>query len=200
MNLLSSTISSGEETPQPQAKTSDVLLRKKDNNKMEMGYVSGDPLAGKEKIILENVRITSSTQHQPQHRRESPKALFDSFDLSAIELNSWSPGLGQMYKMSQLASFIYAADYVEKLAAKGESLVATQTTANVKRTISDSLVTRTSSTTGSTTDGSEGTNTKPCCNMQRAVTIRGYDASDEKVDRHDLLYMICCKAQPLELR
>ena len=182
--IVSNTSTSYTETAVKETQEYATRLLEVTENLLSKGYVNGDPLAGKETEILDNVHHKDIEEKGSLKGRK--RALFDSFGISAVELNDWTPTLETMYQMSEMASIIYAEDYVAQLLANGESIVATQVTGNVRWSISDSLV---------SSDGR-----KP--HLQRTVTIRGYDASDSDpaVDRYELLNSICCKAQPIELK
>jgi len=181
--VVSNTSSEAGESATRLLDVTDSLLSK--------GYVNGDPLAGKEEALLRDVheqqeKVAKTT---PTKTRDDPKALFDSFGITAVEMNDWTAGLERVSRMARLAAAIYSPDeeIVSSLLNEGESLVATGKTCNVKWAVTDSLVQDVAT---------EAIGTKP--QMIRTLTIRGYDASDESVDRKDLFYTICdAQAVPL---
>ena len=162
------------------------------NGLRSQGVVCLDPLVDTQK---DNVQNTLGKAHSnpmtDANRSEERKtdtsrtaaALFEPFE-SAVELHGWSHELEDMYKMSRMSSTIYNKDSsatVKELLAVGETLVASGTTANVKWFVSDS---------DQCTSSKKGD-----CEKVRTITIRGFDASDETVDRESLFYTIC-SAQP----
>ena len=156
---------------------------------LSQGYVNGDPLAGTEKAILDEIHDNDNAGDEEQRSKKSTsssEALFARFK-SAVELNEWSPEVENLYKMARLASTIYNKDdsvAVSELSAQGESVVATGTTANVKWFVTDSTQVN-------------GQDQQP--ERVRTITLRGFDASDESVDRQELFRTICT-AQPETLR
>ncbi|KAL7575568.1 hypothetical protein ACA910_020143 [Epithemia clementina (nom. ined.)] len=160
---------------------------------LSQGYVDGDPLAGKEKSILQYIRASRADlfKKRPHESETASEALFGPFE-SAVELNDWSPELEEMYKMAKITSTIYNKDdsaAVQELLAQGEAFVASGTTANVKWLVTDSE---------KPTGGPQKSTGK--CERVRTITFRGFDASDDTVDRPGLLYTICsAKAETLQV-
>ena len=153
----------------------DGLLRK--------GYVDGDIVAKKllqgRPSILKDVPIVTGSQ-----------ALFSDYQ-SVQELNTASYELVKSSEMGALAGAIYE-DTIPRTHALGQTIVARGTSADVTWMVSDSIANHTSFTT--TTDGE----CRRSPFLVRTITIRGFDASDESVDREQLLNQICT-ATPVQL-
>ena len=147
----------------------DGLLRK--------GYVDGDIVAqrllkGGESILKDIPIITDS------------QALFNEYR-SVKEINTASYELIKSTEMGALAGAIYE-DTIPRTHALRQTIVARGTSADVTWMISDSIANHTSFTT---TKMDAALRQPPF--LVRTITIRGFDASDESVDREQLLNQIC---------
>jgi Lipase (class 3) len=153
----------------------DGLLRK--------GYVNGDIIAQKllkgRESILKDVPIVTDSQ-----------ALFNEYR-SVKEINTASYELIKSTEMGALAGAIYE-DTIPRTHALRQTIVARGTSAHVTWMISDSIANHTSFTTKMDADSRQ----QPF--LVRTITIRGFDASDESVDREELLNQICT-ATPVPL-
>ena len=154
----------------------DGLLRK--------GYVDGDIVAqrllkGGESILKDIPIITDS------------QALFNEYR-SVKEINTASYELIKSTEMGALAGAIYE-DTIPRTHALRQTIVARGTSADVTWMISDSIANHTSFTT---TKMDAASRQPPF--LVRTITIRGFDASDESVDREQLLNQICT-ATPVQL-
>ena len=133
----------------------------------------------------------SSTAHQPP--------LFGDFaSAQRIETHEYDNVVFQGADMGALAGAIYE-DALEQCHEIGHSMVANGTTANVAWMVTDSVMDREQYTAAflhhddaidSTEDEPEDTTSLGPV-MVRTITMRGFDASDESVDREALLNEIC---------
>jgi hypothetical protein len=160
--------------------TADGLFRK--------GYIAGDQVSMKirqsKQSILKNVPVIAGS-----------RALFDSFD-SAYELNLLSPTIIKAAEMGALSGAIYE-DTVSRTRGLGQTIVARGTSQDVAWMVSDSIANPTSFRDGISIVGGAGSDaTAPF--LVRTITIRGFDASDESVDRELLLNRVCT-ATPVPL-
>ena len=151
--------------------TADGLFRK--------GYLSGDRIARKQKeeeeSFLDNVPAVAGS-----------RALFDAFE-TAVELNSYSPQMVKAAEMGALAGAIYE-DTLPRTAALGQTIVARGVTEDVAWMVTDSVANRSSFYDDATQKGGSPV-------LVRTITIRGFDASDDTIDRELLLNRIC-SAEP----
>jgi len=155
--------------------TADGLLRK--------GYVFGDPIAKKEKNepFLEDVPAVAGS-----------RALFDAFE-TAIELNAYSNSLVKAAEMGALAGAIYE-DTLPRTRALGQTIVARGVTQDVAWMVTDTISKRSSFIEE---ESASSTDQTPI--LVRTITIRGYDASDDTIDRELLLNRICtANPQPIK--
>lgn len=161
--------------------TADGLLRK--------GYVFGDPIAEKEKSepFLEDVPAVAGS-----------RALFDAFE-TAYELNTYSNSLVKAAEMGALAGAIYE-ETLPRTRALGQTIVARGVTQDVAWMVTDTISSRSSfneEASGSSTSSGTATDETPI--LVRTITIRGYDASDDTIDRELLLNRICtANPQPIK--
>ena len=153
----------------------DGLLRK--------GYVGGDIVAKKflkgRDSMLKDIPIVTDSQ-----------ALFNEYR-SVKEINSMSHELIKSTEMGALAGAIYE-ETIPRTHALRQTIVARGTSADVTWMISDSVANHTSFTTTMDAESRH----QPF--LVRTITIRGFDASDESVDREQLLNQICT-ATPVQL-
>ena len=145
-----------------------------------------------------SVAETQAPAHQPP--------LFGDFaSAQRIEPHEYDNVVFQGAVMGGLAGAIYE-DTVEQSHKFGHSLVANGTTANVAWMVTDSVMDREHCTASFShhddaivrnEDDSKESSSGPV--MIRTITIRGFDASDESVDREALLNDICfATSEPLD--
>jgi len=139
----------------------DGILRK--------GYVAGDPIPDRKQDFLLGIPAVSGS-----------RALFADYPL-AVELNTLSPIIAKDAEMGALAGAVYS-ETVARAHALGHTIVARGITEDVRWMITDSVANATSfrKTSGAV---------KPF--LVRTITIRGFDASDEEVDREKLVNRVC---------
>jgi hypothetical protein len=154
---------------------------------IQQGYVSSsndtttstDFLLDPEKSTNEDVDEISQTSRQSG-------ALFEDF-ASASEIYQYSPILGQAAEMAALSGVIYE-EPVRGSLQLGHSIVASGCSMDVKWMVTDSLASHSELELHKDridNDRSES----PL--LIRTITIRGFDASDEEVDRETLVTEIC---------
>lgn len=143
----------------------DGILRK--------GYVEGDPIPRRRNDILYGIPSIPAS-----------RALFADY-ASAVEINMMSPVVAKDAEMGALAGAIYQ-ETIPRTRALGHSIVAQGVSEDVRWMITDSI--------GNDTSFQllQGTETRPY--VVRTITIRGYDASDDDVDRERLLNRVCAAA------
>ena len=110
------------------------------------------------------------------------RALFADYE-SAVEISSLSPVVKKDAEMGALAGAIYE-ETEERAQALGHAIVAQGVTMDVRWLVTDSIA-------DETCFKNKGS-TEPY--LVRTITIRGFDASDEEVDREALLNRICYAA------
>jgi len=140
---------------------------------LRKGYVDGTSVSGNE--------VLSGIPSKPGSR-----ALFADFP-SCVEVSKFSPRLALDAQMGALAGAIYI-ETEARTKALGHSIVAQGVTDNVRWMVTDSVVNDTSFRKGGSSDPY----------LLRTITIRGFDASDEEVDREELLSRVC-EATPEEI-
>ncbi|GAX15956.1 hypothetical protein FisN_22Hh194 [Fistulifera solaris] len=143
---------------------------------LRKGYVEGDPIPRRRNDILYGIPSIPAS-----------RALFSDFP-SAVEINVMSPVIVKDAEMGALAGAIYQ-ETVPRTQALGQNIVAQGVSEDVKWMITDSIANETSFTLA------KGSNDKPF--LVRTITIRGYDASDEAVDRERLLNRVCAASPEL---
>ena len=148
-------------------KIADGILRK--------GYVGGGRVSDLRKDILSGLPAMPGS-----------RALFASYE-SAVEVNTLSPVIAKDAELGALSGAIYEETLLERLQALGYALVAKGVTQDVRWIVTDSIANETSFK-------SNGSG-QPM--MVRTITIRGFDASDEGVDREALLNKVCHAAPEL---
>ena len=140
----------------------------------------------------------------------SSRALLADF-ASVSELTRLTPSLRQSAELAALAGAIYEQT-LPRIQALGQAAVAFGATRNVKWMVTDAVVlrssslstrssnesplpTKTSSFNTVSKNGKEQNTVKssssPTPLLVRTITIRGFDASDDEVDREELLNSIC---------
>jgi len=107
----------------------------------------------------------------------SSNALFNGFDVDMVTKSD--PVMLQAAEMAALSAAIYQTRMIKILHQYGHSLVHNMTTANIAWLVTDSVMKPTN------TNGMDD----PC--ILRTIVLRGYDASDESVDREGLVAEIC---------
>ena len=138
------------------------------------------------------------------HAHQPP--LFGDFaSAQRIEPHEYDNVVFQGAEMGVLAGAIYE-DPAESCHKVGHSLVANGTTANVAWMVTDSVMDREHYTSAfhhhddaivQTEDDSKEASSGPV--MVRTITMRGFDASDESVDREALLSEICfATSEPMD--
>eukprot|EP00592_Proboscia_alata_P003476 CAMPEP_0194371006 /NCGR_PEP_ID=MMETSP0174-20130528/19345_1 /TAXON_ID=216777 /ORGANISM="Proboscia alata, Strain PI-D3" /LENGTH=760 /DNA_ID=CAMNT_0039148785 /DNA_START=285 /DNA_END=2567 /DNA_ORIENTATION=- len=114
--------------------------------------------------------------------------LFKDFNVQRV-LADDKVSLLQGALMGQLAGALYSpSTLLSELHSLGQSMVANGTISDVAFTVTDGLVVY----------NDKGDNNKSVTTISRTITLRGYDASDESVDREGLLNTICT-ATPVDL-
>jgi len=135
-----------------------------------------------------------------------PPLFGDFASAQRIEPYEFDNVVFQGAEMGILAGAIYE-DPIVRCHQQGHSLVANGTTANVAWMVTDSVMDRKHYTSAfrhheddalsKTEDSSEDASSGPV--MIRTITMRGFDASDESVDREALLNEICfATAEPMD--
>lgn len=110
------------------------------------------------------------------------RALFADF-ASVRQVAEYTPPLGQAAAMGTLAGAIYEQT-VPRTHALGHAIVAQGATSDVRWMVTDALVGRDAFDHELRMGGSPSL-------LVRTITIRGFDASDESVDREGLLNRVC---------
>lgn len=146
----------------------DGILRK--------GYVEGDPIPRRKNDILYGIPSVPAS-----------RALFADYP-SAVEINVMSPVVAKDAEMGALAGAIYQ-ETIPRTHALGQSIVAQGVSEDVRWMITDSIANDTSFTL------TRGTSSRSY--IVRTITIRGYDASDDEVDRERLLNRVCAASPEL---
>jgi len=119
---------------------------------------------------------------RPMHKEDgsntiSSNALFNGFDVDMVTKSD--PVMLQAAEMAALSAAIYQTRMIKILHQYGHSLVHNMTTANIAWLVTDSVMKPTN------INGMDD----PC--ILRTIVLRGYDASDESVDREGLVAEIC---------
>jgi len=140
---------------------------------------------------VSQVQINSQLE---QESNEMSKPLFHAFEsASAIPIEDLKPTLETGSVMSKLAGAIYQDR--EPIYELGHSIVANGTEANVAWMVTDAVGYESNFVSSTSYDGYNN-NEEPI--LVRTITLRGFDASDETVDRELLLNQICT-ANPVPL-
>lgn len=135
------------------------------------GYIEGDLLPEKQ-TLMDGIPAVAGS-----------RALFADFS-TASEINSYGQGIAKAAEMGALSGAIYE-DTVPRTLGLGHSIVARGMVAGVVWMVTDSIANATAFKDGKELKES----TVPI--FVRTITIRGFDASDDDVDRDRLLNRIC---------
>jgi Lipase (class 3) len=174
---------------------------------LRQGYVRGDPAAGEQISLLQQVPKVPGND----------RALFDDYT-TAVEMNRYTAPMNKAAEMGMLAGSIYDATPLRTL-TMSHSIVASGVTKDVRWTITDSMANHddfaphhyhdedddyaTSSTINKQPQDPKSSKEKQDYSQKedvikkgktiavRTIVIRGFDASDENVDREDLVTRIC---------
>jgi len=134
------------------------------NSVLADGYVSGP---------------NKKQRYDDEYEGASVNALFDNFDCRNVkskEISSIDAG-----KMADLSAAIYEEDMVERAHKLDQTIVASGSTSDVSWLVTDSIISNTEEMSW------DKKNTKTGHSLVRTITIKGFDASDENVDRERLL-------------
>jgi Lipase (class 3) len=157
------------------------------------GYVNGDPVSAK---IMKQSKSDSygGTQSILKYvpKMTGSRALFDEFE-SVEEVNVLSSEFTKAAEMGALAGAIYQ-ETLPRTHSLRHTIVACNTTADVMWMVSDGIANRSSFVTTAT----KADEAFEQLLLVRTITIRGFDASDESVDRERLLNRVCT-ANPVPL-
>jgi Lipase (class 3) len=172
---------------------------------LRQGYVRGDPAAGEELSLLQQVPKVPGND----------RALFDDY-ATAVEMNRYTAAINKAAEMGVLAGSIYDATPLRTL-TMSHSIVASGVTSDVRWTITDSMANHEDfaphhyhqdDNDDFTTANNKQQDPKSMEKQRehskkqqddkkgkiiavRTIVIRGFDASDENVDREDLVTRIC---------
>jgi len=162
----------------------------RDNN---LNYIAASAASQTAESVLAGSRESVA----PERPHQSP--LFGAFaSAQRIEPYEYENVVYRGAEMGSLAGAVYE-DSVERCHKLGHSLVANGTTANVAWMVTDSVA-NTDSLTSAFCHHEDETRTEEVARLAssssgpaliRTITIRGFDASDETVDREALLSEIC---------
>ena len=115
---------------------------------------------------------------------DEPAPLFSSFaSAQLLPPNEFQTGIGKAAEMGMLSAATYE-NMLEKVHGQNHALVANGTTADVVWMVSDSI-----DYASNFDHGDKTLSTEPI--FVRTITVRGFDASDENVDREKLLNTVC---------
>ena len=159
------------------------------------GYVASSNKTGDSATQLSETNGTATTEKAAQSRRSRQgRALFDDF-ASATEIDQYTPILGQAAEMAALAGAVYEQTVPRSLQL-GHSIVARGTSLDVKWMVTDSLASHSALELYNDRIDNDPSETPL---LIRTITIRGFDASDEEVDRETLVTEVCtANAVPLQ--
>jgi indole-3-glycerol phosphate synthase len=132
--------------------------------------------------------------------KTASKALFADFS-TAHELKQYTPWLGKGAEMGALAGAIYEQT-IPRTHALNHTVVANGVTSDVAWMVTDSLSTDASFVPTARTETltlkgnlpvrlNKTTTNSAAPFLVRTITLRGFDASDENVDREELLMRVC---------
>jgi hypothetical protein len=138
---------------------------------LRKGYIDGD-IIPKEQTLMEGVPAVAES-----------RALFADFT-TASEINSYGPVIAKASEMADLSGAVYEENPLRTL-EMGHSIVAQGMTADVVWMVTDSIANATAFK-----DREEFKKSKDPV-FVRTITIRGFDASDDKTDRARVLNRIC---------
>ncbi|GKY96697.1 hypothetical protein MPSEU_000629200 [Mayamaea pseudoterrestris] len=133
----------------------------------------------------QSVPIGASANTTRRASSSRAHALFDDFE-SATELPAYSPTIAKAAELGALAGVIYE-NGVEMVHSLNHSIVAKGLTEHVRWMVTDSVMTMDAFRENSQKMINENV-------FVRTITIRGFDASDNEVDRELLLNNICSAA------
>ena len=163
---------------------------------LRQGYVSA-PLAMGEEMIGAASNATAQTK-QPTNSNRTYRvatsaaakkrggALFQDF-ASASELDQYTPILGQAAEMAAMSGLIYEQT-VPRARQLGHSIAAMGCSKNVKWMVTDSLASHSALELYKDRIDNDPSETPL---LIRTITIRGFDAGDEEVDREKLVTQVC---------
>lgn len=156
------------------------------NGVLLSGYVRGGVLKGSK-----NNAAAAEIWNVPTSDETNAKPLFEKFEsVEAIANEEFRSVVLKGAEMAMLSGAIYQ-ETIERTHAINHSFVANGTTADVAWMVTDNI-----SYEQDFKEYEELSNEAPV--LVRTITLRGYDASDESVDREKLLYKIC-DAAPVPL-
>ncbi len=159
------------------------------NGLLVAGYVRRDGM--RSQLMTENDKDLLENWNIPTSDDASTKPLFDNYESAeAIPKEETRCVIQKGAEMALLAGAIYQ-DALEQSHSIGHSIVANGTSADVAWMVTDSLAYEEDFKKDEVV-------TKETPTLVRTITIRGYDASDESVDREKLLFNIC-DAAPVPL-
>lgn len=141
---------------------------------LRRGYVVGDP------HVVETPVLDDESS--------APRPLFADYS-TATEINRFGSRIVKAAEMGALTGAIYE-DTLPRTGALGHTLVQQGYTRNVKWMVTDSI-------TNMTAFAGRDASQEPF--LLRTICVRGFDASDENVDREGLLNEVCT-ASPVILR
>lgn len=139
---------------------------------LRKGYVDDGDIIPAEQTLMEGVPAVAES-----------RALFADFT-TATEINSYGPVIAKASEMADLSGAVYEENPLRTL-GMGHSIVAQGISSDVVWMITDSIANATAFK-----DRKEFKKSKDPI-FVRTVTIRGFDASDDKVDRARVLNNIC---------
>lgn len=126
---------------------------------------------------------SSSSSSSSTSSSSSSSALFSDFS-SATPILAYSPTLSKAAEMGGLAGAIYE-ETLERTHDCNHSLVAQGLLSNIEWMVTDAIM------DANDFENNTATKSKQQPILVRTLTIRGFDASDERVDREELLNQIC---------
>lgn len=146
------------------------------------GYVDGDFIAQRQRELQNK----SDAVMLDDGVADGSQALFADYP-SAEELNTYGPSLAQAAEMGALSGAIYE-ETIPRTHALNHAIVAQGRTKDVFWMVTDKLLVNASAFN----DRNVALTKDPM--LVRTLTIRGFDASDEGVDRERLINGICAAA------
>jgi len=158
------------------------------NGVLTHGYLAGDNATA--------ISSTGSTPAAPKdtangaQQQEQPKPLFHNFaSVAAIDASEYKQTVNKGAEMGSLSAAVYE-DTIERIHAVNHGFVANGTTSDVDWMITDSVGYEDEFRSVGTSSSSSTSSTKQPI-MVRTITIQGFDASDEDIDRELLLNTLC---------
>lgn len=160
---------------------------------LRQGYVSNDDsrnqIEGGETLEQQPSKTAAATEtNKPKKTTDKTRngALFRDF-ASASELNEYTPVMGQAAEMGAMSGIIYE-ETVPRSLKLGHSIVAQGCSMNVKWMVTDSLASHSEVELCNDRLDNDPSETPV---LIRTILIRGFDASDEEVDRDTLVRRVC---------